>query len=101
MNVYAPSETKYIRGVMDILFTVDEMKKGKIFLVNRTVASKTNRRKLDADKSEFLKKAYMIKYKISKENIAMIWKKVVEKANRKCFDLSKPVASANNDSDDN
>lgn len=86
--------SRYVRAVMAVLFTLEELGKGIIIDENNTTC-KSSRKKLDPVRVKLLKEAYEIKYRIKDDQKKATWETVIELGNSYCRDCTKKLKNKN------
>lgn len=76
---------KYVIGVMETLFTNEELKTSII----KSNKSRSKRNSLDENKINILKLAVKHKFKVPERKMPSTWREVLKVAKRRCYDSDK------------
>jgi hypothetical protein len=91
LDIPAEKKSKYIRGVMGVLFTTEELGNGIVHDESNNKKSKSTKKPLDSSRIKLLREAYEIKYRVRDDQKSENWKKVIELANSFCRDTTKEL----------
>lgn len=89
LDIASAKKSRYIRGVMAILFTEEELANGILRDKDSDKKSRSSKIPLDFDRLDILKRAHEIKYRIRDDMKKESWDKVITLGNSFCRDKRK------------